>query len=48
MKNEKIYKLGKKHGLNKKDIDKTLSCKNISEYYKNGTLYGKISVKDYD
>jgi len=48
MKNEKIYKIGKKHGLNKKDIDNTLSRKNMSEYYKNVTLYGKISIKNND
>lgn len=58
MKKEKIYELGEKFGLNKQEIDETLtnisynlkhttlSCS--SDCYKNGTRYGSISINDYD
>jgi len=57
MKNEKIYNLGKKLGLNKQDIESVLkngitSCALaaipfITNIYKNGTYYGTVSIKDF-
>ena len=57
MKNEKIFKLGEKLGLNKQDIGSVLksgiSCCAIytipvmSHLYKDGTYYGTISIYDF-
>jgi hypothetical protein len=56
MKNKKIYFLGEKLGLDKNEINKTLknkifNCKNnsifhVTDYYKDGTMYGVVSIKD--
>jgi len=56
MKNEKIYNLGKKLGLNKQEIeytlintipdDKQFSISYESDCYKNGTMYGTVSIND--
>ena len=51
-----IYRLGKKVGLNKKDIDTLLKHGLITnkhailsypDSYKDGTWYGTISIKDF-
>ena len=49
-----IYKIGRKLGLNKNDIDiVTNTPQTISSYtptadiYKNGTDYGTVSLKDF-
>jgi len=57
MKNEKIYTLGKKLGLNKQDIENVLKCgissclfaaiPMISDIYKHGSYYGTISIYDF-
>jgi len=57
MKNEKIYNLGKKLGLNKKDIDRILKggitgcaitgLPMIASVYKVGGYYGTISIYDF-
>lgn len=57
MKNEKIYNLGKKLGLNKQDIENILkggitSCAiaalpMMTDIYKGGTYYGTISIYDF-
>jgi len=56
MNNEKIFKLGEKLGLNEKEIeytltkrisdDKQFSISYESNCYKNGTMYGTVSVND--
>ncbi len=56
MKNEKIYILGEKIGLNKNDIDdtlkdrisinKTIPISYRTDCYKNGPIYGAVSIKD--
>jgi len=56
MKNEIIYNLGKKIGLSKQDIGNTLvnsisNKKSVSilyksDFYKNGTRYGTVSISD--
>ena len=58
MKKDKIYELGEKVGLNKQEIDETLtnvsskykqvSISYSSDCYKDGTMYGSISINDYD
>lgn len=58
MKKEKICELGEKIGLNKQEINETLtkipfnnkqfSISYLSDCYKNGTMYGSISINDYD
>jgi hypothetical protein len=57
MKNEEIYNLGKKLGLNKQDIESVLksgitSCAIavlplVPHIYKDGTYYGTVSIKDF-
>lgn len=57
MKNEKIFKLGEKIGLNKQDIESVLksgitSCALVAipfmtHIYKDGTYYGTISINDF-
>jgi len=57
MKKEKIYNLGKKLGLNKKDIEGIIkggitggaiaALPIMINIYKNGTYYGTISIYDF-
>jgi len=57
MKNEKVFKLGEKLGLNKQDVESLLktgitSCALaalpiMTNIYKHGTYYGTISIKDF-
>jgi hypothetical protein len=56
MSKENLYKLGRKVGLNKNDIDKLLKHRFITnehaslsypDSYKDGTWYGTISIKDF-
>jgi hypothetical protein len=48
----KIYKIGRTLGLNKKDINSVLSSKSASagystkEIYKSGTIYGTVNSKE--
>ena len=58
MKNEKIFNLGEKLGLNKQDVESVLktgitSCALaalpiMTHIYRYGTYYGTISIKDFE
>ena len=56
MSKENLYKLGKKLGLTKNDIDDALKHRTVSDEhvslsepdsYKDGTWYGTISINDF-